>query len=86
LHVKFVIIIHSLRPGSFHEQLERALDQFPSYHMKTLLGDFSAEVGREDTCIFKPTIWKESLNEFSDNDGVGVVNFATSKTLSLLRV
>jgi hypothetical protein len=54
--------------------------------MKTLLGDFSAEVGREDTRIFKPTVGNESLNEFSDNDGVGVVNFATSKTLSLLRV
>jgi hypothetical protein len=36
----------------FHEQLDRVFDKFPNYHMKILLGDFSAEVGRED--IFKP--------------------------------
>jgi len=29
---------------SFNEQLERVLNQFPRYHMKILLGDFSAEV------------------------------------------
>jgi hypothetical protein len=29
-------------------------DKFPKYHMKILLGDFNAKVGRED--IFKPTI------------------------------
>jgi hypothetical protein len=29
-------------------------DQFPKYHMKILLGDFNAKVGRED--IFKPTM------------------------------
>ncbi|PNF29988.1 hypothetical protein B7P43_G06965 [Cryptotermes secundus] len=43
--------------------------------MKILLGDFNAEVGRED--IFKPTIGNESSN---DN---GVVNFATSKNLTI---
>jgi hypothetical protein len=33
--------------------------------MKDLLGDFNAKVGRED--IFKPTIWKESLHEISND-------------------
>jgi hypothetical protein len=47
--------------------------------MKILLGDFNAKVGRED--IFKPTIRIESLHEISN--GVGVVNFATSKTLTV---
>jgi hypothetical protein len=28
--------------------------QFPKYHMKTLLGEFNAKVGTENT--FKPTI------------------------------
>jgi hypothetical protein len=37
----------------FYEELEHALNQFPNYDMKILLGDFSAKVGRED--IFKPT-------------------------------
>jgi hypothetical protein len=41
--------------------------------------DFSAKVGRED--ILKLTIGKESLHEISNNNGVKVVNFATSKDL-----
>jgi hypothetical protein len=47
--------------------------------MKILLGDFNAKVGREDT--FKPTIGNESSHEISNDNGVRVVNFATSKNL-----
>jgi hypothetical protein len=49
--------------------------------MKILLGDFNAKVGRED--IFKPTIGNESLHATSNDDGVRVVNFATSKNLTV---
>jgi hypothetical protein len=41
---------------SFYEELERVFDKFPKYHMKIMLGDFIAKVGRED--IFKPIIGK----------------------------
>jgi hypothetical protein len=34
--------------ASFYEELECVFDKFPKYHMKILLGDFSAKVGRED--------------------------------------
>jgi hypothetical protein len=61
--------------GSFYEELECVFDKFPKYHMKILLGDFNAKVGRED--IFKPTIGNESLHEISNDNGVRVVNFAT---------
>jgi hypothetical protein len=44
--------------------------------MKTLLGDFNAKVGRED--IFKPTVGSEIHCEISNDNGVRVVNFATS--------
>jgi endonuclease/exonuclease/phosphatase family metal-dependent hydrolase len=64
---------------SFYEKLEQVFDQFPRYHMEILLGDFNAKVGRED--IFKPIIGNESLHEASNDNGVGVVNFATSKIL-----
>jgi hypothetical protein len=47
--------------------------------MKILLGDLNAKVGRKD--IFKPTIGNESLHEISNDNGVRVVNFATSKNL-----
>jgi exonuclease III len=39
---------------SFYKELERVFDRFPKYHMKIVLGDFNAKVGKED--IFKPTI------------------------------
>jgi hypothetical protein len=62
---------------SFYDKLERVFDEFPKYHMKILLGDFSTKVGRED--IFKPKIGNESLHEISNENGVRLVNFATSK-------
>ena len=44
-----------------------------------LLGDFNAKVGREN--IFKPTIGNESIHQDSNDSGVRIVNFATSKNL-----
>jgi hypothetical protein len=41
------------------------------------LGDFNAKVGREN--IFKPTTGNESSHEISNDNGVGVLNFATPK-------
>jgi hypothetical protein len=49
--------------------------------MKSLLGDFSAEVDREG--IFKLTIGNESSHEINNDNGVRVVNFATSKNLTV---
>jgi hypothetical protein len=43
------------------------------------VGDFNDKVGRED--IFKPIIGNESLHEASNDNGVRVLNFATSKNL-----
>jgi exonuclease III len=62
---------------SFYKELERVFDKVPKYHMKILIGDFNAKVGKED--IFKPTIGNESLHEISNDNGVRLVNFATSK-------
>jgi hypothetical protein len=47
--------------------------------MKITSRDFNAKVGREN--IFKPTIRNESLHEISNDNGVRVVNFATSKNI-----
>ena len=33
---------------SFYEELEKVFDHFPRYHMKILLGNFNAKVGREN--------------------------------------
>jgi hypothetical protein len=65
--------------GSFYEKLECTFNKFPKYHMKILLGDINAKVGREG--IFKPTTGNESLHEISIDNGVRVVNFTTYKNL-----
>ena len=63
----------------FYEELEQVFDHFPKYHMKILLGDFNAKVGRENS--FKPTIANESLHQHSNDNDVRIVTFATSKNL-----
>ena len=62
---------------SFYEELEQVFHHFPKYHMKVILGDFNEKVGREN--IFKPTIGNESIHPDSNDNGVIIVTFATSK-------
>jgi hypothetical protein len=57
---------------SFYKELGHVFDQFPTYDMKSLLGDFNANVGREN--ILKPTIVNESSNDIRNDNGVRVVN------------
>jgi hypothetical protein len=63
---------------SFYNKLECVFDKFRKYHMQILLRDFN--VGKED--IFQLTYGNESLHEISNDNGVRLVNFATSKNLS----
>jgi hypothetical protein len=64
---------------SFYEEQEQVFDQFSRYHMKIFMGYFNAKVGEED--IFKPIIGNERVDEASNDNGVRVVKFATSKNL-----
>jgi hypothetical protein len=41
------------------------------------MGDLNVAVGKED--IFKPKTWNGSLHKINSDDGVRVVNIATSK-------
>ena len=54
-------------------------DHFPKYRIKILLGDSNAKMGREN--IFKVTIGNESLHQGNNDNGVRIINFATSKNL-----
>jgi len=47
--------------------------------MNIILGNFKAKVEREN--IFKPTTGNESLHQDSNDNGVIIANFATSKIL-----
>jgi hypothetical protein len=49
--------------------------------MKSFLGDFNAKVCKED--IFKLTMGNESLYEINNDNGVGEVNSARSKNLTV---
>ena len=60
---------------SFYEELEQVFDHFPKYHMKMLLGDFKAKVGREN--IFKPSTGQKGLHQDSNDNGIRIVKFAT---------
>jgi hypothetical protein len=63
---------------SFYEELEQVFDHFPKKHMIILVGDFNAKLGENN---FKPTIGNMSLHQDSNDNGVRIVNFATSKNL-----
>jgi hypothetical protein len=63
---------------SFCKELGHLCDKFPKYHTKILL-DISAKGGKED--IFKPAVENRSFYKINNDNGVRVVNFATSKIL-----
>jgi len=46
---------------SFYEELEQVFGNFPKHHIKIMLGDINAKLGREN--IFKPTIRNESVRK-----------------------
>jgi hypothetical protein len=66
---------------SFYEELEHIFDKFHKYHIKIILGDLNAKLGRE--YVFKPTVGNESLYEISNDNGVRVINFAASKNINV---
>jgi hypothetical protein len=87
-----IIVLNVLAPtedksddtnDSFYKEAEHVFNQFPNYHMKILLGDSNVNVGAEG--IFILTIRNEILYEISNDNGVRIVNLATSKVY-LLRV
>jgi len=64
---------------SFYEELEQVLYHFLKYRMEIPLGYFEAKMGRQN--IFKPTMDDESLHQGSNDNGVSIVNFTTSKNV-----
>jgi len=73
----FLMYMHA--NDSFYEEPEHVFEQFPKYHIKTVLGDFNAKTGRD---IFKPTIRIETLHKISNDNGIRAVNSTTPKKSS----
>ncbi|CAI6358159.1 unnamed protein product [Macrosiphum euphorbiae] len=65
--------------NEFYEELERIYDIQPRNCMKILVGDFNAQIGREP--LYRSIIGIESLHLISNNNGMRVINFASSKDL-----
>jgi hypothetical protein len=65
---------------SSYEELERVFDKFPKYRTNILLRDFNVKAGKT---VSKKTIRNESLHEIINDNRVRVVNFATSKNLTV---
>jgi hypothetical protein len=63
--------------GSYYEEVKQVFDHFPNYNMEIILGDFNAKLGGED--IFKLPIGNDILHQDSNDNGVRIVNFTTSK-------
>ncbi|XP_038221620.1 craniofacial development protein 2-like, partial [Zerene cesonia] len=63
----------------FYEELDQVYDDIPEYDAKILLGDLNAKIGREEA--FMPTIGKHSKHEKSNDNGIRIISFASSKSM-----
>lgn len=53
-----------------------------NYKIWIVLGDINAKIGREHT--FKPTIGLHSLHEITNDNGMKLINLATSKGFTII--
>lgn len=67
------------KKDKFHEELEEVFDRLPRHSIKIFSGDFNAKIGLET--MYRPTICKESLYEYSNDNGTRLINMAMSKEL-----
>jgi len=63
----------------FYDELTNVVDGIPNNKIVIILGDINAKVGNE--LIFKPTIGHYSLHEVTNNNGLNLIDFASSKGL-----
>jgi hypothetical protein len=61
---------------SIFKGFECVFDKFPKFHMKIRL-DLIVQVDEED--IFKPAVANENLYKISNDNGVRMIKFTTSK-------
>jgi hypothetical protein len=64
---------------SYYEEFKQVFNHFPKYHMKILLGDFNAKLGKED--IVKPTTGNDNPHHDSNDNCVKIIYFAILKNL-----
>ncbi|XP_039291972.1 craniofacial development protein 2-like [Nilaparvata lugens] len=66
---------------AFYDNLEEIYRKVPDHDAKIVLGDFNAKIGRE--ICFRPVIGIHSLHEESNANGLGVIDFASGKNMTV---
>ncbi|KAF0708802.1 craniofacial development protein 2-like, partial [Aphis craccivora] len=67
--------------NDFFKQLEALYDTIPQNMVKIVLEDFNAKIEKE--IDYKPTIGQQSLHNDSNDNGVRVISFETSKGMTI---
>lgn len=67
------------KKSEFNEDIKRMYSTLPNNHIKIMLGDFNAKIGKEPT--LKRTIGKESLHETSNDNGERLINLASASNM-----
>ncbi|XP_038106723.1 craniofacial development protein 2-like [Culex quinquefasciatus] len=83
-----IINVHSPHSGSedddkdaFYEQLNWTYNSCPKHDIKIVIGDFNAQVGQEEE--FRPVIGKFSAHVRTNENGLRLIDFATSKNMAV---
>ncbi|XP_038118090.1 craniofacial development protein 2-like [Culex quinquefasciatus] len=83
-----IINVHSPHSGSeddekdaFYEQLNWTYNSCPKHDVKIVIGDFNAQVGQEEE--FRPVIGKFSAHVRTNENGLRLIDFATSKNMAV---
>ena len=81
-----IINVHSPHSGNeddekdaFYEQLDQTYNSCPKHDVKIVIGDLNAQVGQEEE--FRPVIGKFSAHECTNENGLRLIGFATSKNM-----
>lgn len=64
---------------AYYERLGQILDTCPGYDIKIILGDFNAQIGKEED--YRPTIGKYSLHDETNDNGLRTIFFAAERGL-----
>jgi hypothetical protein len=64
---------------SFYDELDEIYGKCPKRDCKIIIGDMNDKVGKEQ--IYSPVIGKHSLHEMSNDNGMRLINFASSRNM-----
>jgi exonuclease III len=66
----------------FYETLQSVYEELPKHDAIVTLGDFNAKLGKEQ--IYRETIGRHSLHETTSNNGLRLIQYATTNSLKIL--